>query len=193
MALMFSIKSFVSPKDYSRNYRNNPEVNKFEEADASVQFFGYPDSTRLGLFIMGKKKNVDNVVDVEDLRRYKDYNRNQKDVFVSMNGLSFVDGKIARDQEHVSYLNRLWADIDCNSPEEASEILYELQEDVFNRSIPEPTYCMFSGTGLWLFWAISAPIKAISKWHKCQQHIYEVLKGYGSDGSVTHVCCMWVS
>lgn len=73
MALMYSIKSFVSPKDYSRNYRNNPEVNKFEEADASVQFFGYPDSTRLGLFIMGKKKNLDNVVDVKDLRRYKDY------------------------------------------------------------------------------------------------------------------------
>ena len=29
-----------------------------------------PSGGRLGLFIMGKKKNVDNVVDVEDLRTW---------------------------------------------------------------------------------------------------------------------------
>lgn len=167
-------------------YRDNPEINKFAPAWDGVQFLGYTDKSRLGLFIVGKKGKIKDVVEVASLKKCYTFNRMQEDVFVSLNSLKFINGKIARDQKHVSYLNRLWADIDCTTPEDASLILYELTENVFGKSLPTPSYVMFSGTGLWLFWAISAPMQAVGKWHVCQQHIYEVLKEYGADGSVTH-------
>ena len=167
-------------------YRNNPEMNKFTPAWDGVQFLGYTDKSRLGLFIVGKKGKIKDVVEVSSLKKCYTFNRMQEDVFISLNSLKFINGKIARDQKHVSYLNRLWADIDCETPEDASLILYELTENVFGKSLPTPSYVMFSGTGLWLFWAISAPMQAVGKWHVCQQHIYEILKEYGADGSVTH-------
>ena len=165
-------------------YRDNPEINKFDPAWDGVQFLGYSDKNRLGLFVVGEKGKIKDVVDVATLKKYHNYNRMQEDVFISLNSLGFVNGKISRDQKHVCYLNRLWADIDCDTPEDASLILYELTENVFGKSLPVPSYVMFSGTGLWLFWAISAPMKAIGKWHVCQQHIYEVLKEYGADNAV---------
>lgn len=167
-------------------YRNNPEINKFDPAWDGVQFLGYSDKSRLGLFVVGKKGRIKDVVDVGSLKKYYTFNRTQEDVFISLNSLKFINGKIARDQKHVSYLNRLWADIDCSTPEDASLILYELTENVFGKSLPVPSYVMFSGTGLWLFWAISAPMQAVGKWHVCQQHVYEILKEYGADGSVAH-------
>lgn len=120
------------------------------------------------------------------------------DCYITLNTVGFKNRKIRRSQKYVRRLKVLYADIDTYKifpvPKNADAkyfewlnqgILNELMEEHFGKDIPVPSYVVFSGRGLYLWWFIDEHINALPRWKKVQKYLHEVLKKYGSDSSVT--------
>ena len=102
-----------------------------------------------------------------------------EDVFFSQN--TFY--RKARRIETVRQLRSLYVDLDFYlfnfTPE---QILFWLEEDYFNQSIPEPNLIIFSGQGIVLIWTIEpAPYMALPLWQAIQNYLITQLKPLGGD------------
>ena len=122
----------------------------------------------------------------------------KEDCYITLNTVGFKNRKIRRSQKYVRRLKVLYADIDTYKifpiPKNADAkyfkwlnqgILNELMEEHFGKDIPVPSYVVFSGRGIYLWWFIDEHINALPRWKKVQKYLHEVLKKYGSDSSVT--------
>lgn len=78
-------------------------------------------------------------------------------------------------------LNTICMDIDLHvkgTQFDPESILYYLNEDYFNQSIPLPSEIVSSGRGLQLYWYLEhCPRKALPVWRIVTSQIYKVLKG----------------
>lgn len=102
-----------------------------------------------------------------------------EDVFISQN--TFY--RKARRIETVKQLRSLYVDLDFYifnyTPE---QIIYWLEEDYFNRTIPEPNMIVFSGQGVVLVWTIEpVPYMALPLWQAIQNYLIGQLKPLGGD------------
>lgn len=102
-----------------------------------------------------------------------------EDVFFSQN--TFY--RKARRIETVRQLRSLYVDLDFYlfnyTPE---QILFWLEADYFNQSIPEPNLIIFSGQGIVLIWTIEpAPYMALPLWQAIQNYLIKQLKPLGGD------------
>lgn len=102
-----------------------------------------------------------------------------EDVFLSQN--TFY--RKARRIETVRQLRSLYVDLDFYlfnyTPE---QILFWLEEDHFNRTIPEPNMIIFSGQGIVLIWTIEpAPYMALPLWQAIQNYLINQLRPLGGD------------
>lgn len=101
------------------------------------------------------------------------------DLYWSMN--TFY--KPNRTLENLRYINALYIDLDYyNTSLRKESILYFLNEDYFNKSIPTPSLIVDSGKGLQLVWFIKpVPSQAYSLWKAMQWYLYNALKDFGAD------------
>ena len=109
--------------------------------------------------------------------KYKD----TPDVYVSMNSFRTVK---SRKIKNLKCLNAFYIDIDCYkvglTPE---QVIFTLEQDYYNSTIPCPTFVIKSGRGLYLIWKIykGEDKKELPAWQKVQDYLYEELKVFGAD------------
>lgn len=110
----------------------------------------------------------------------------QHDSYMTLNTIQFKDGKIKRDQEHVRRLKFLYMDLDTyNTDFTNTQILMNLQENYFGQTIPNPSYVISSGRGMYLLWSINEHVNALPRWKKVQRYLYEQLQEFGADSHIT--------
>jgi hypothetical protein len=108
-----------------------------------------------------------------------------RDAYMSMNPIGHTDGTLARDTAHIKRLKWLYMDLDTYKTGYTNvQVKMNLEENYYRRSIPEPTYVIDSGRGLYLLWRINENPKAAPRWKKVQNYLYSVLQDFGADRSV---------
>ena len=113
---------------------------------------------------------------VEDLLK-QDFDK--EDVYISMS--TFY--KPMRRIETIKEIGNLFIDLDTYNTEfTKTQILMNLEENYFNRSIPIPSLIIDSGRGLTLGWTIErVPYMALPLWKAIQEYLYSQLKEFGAD------------
>ena len=113
---------------------------------------------------------------VEDLLK-QDFDK--EDVYIAMS--TFY--KPMRRIETIKEIGNLFLDLDTYNTEfSKTQILMNLEENYFNRSIPIPNLIIDSGRGLTLVWSIEkVPYKALPLWKAVQEYLYSQLKAFGAD------------
>jgi hypothetical protein len=110
------------------------------------------------------------------------------DTYISMNPMMWKDKKIRRDKQHVSALRWLYVDLDIYRSDYSEltkeQILWNLEEDYFGIKMPQPTYVIDSGRGMYLLWRIDEHRLAYPRWVKVQNYLTNALLEYGADTSV---------
>lgn len=88
--------------------------------------------------------------------------------------------------EYVKELNANYIDLDVyNTKFTKEQVLMDLEENHFNKTIPRPTFIIDSGRGLYFMWKIEAvPSMALPLWKAVQEYLYSILKPYGADRQV---------
>lgn len=111
--------------------------------------------------------------DLVEQEFYKD------NVYVSLNTFYSTYRRI----EYLKELKAQFIDLDIYKTKFTKEqILMNLEENYFNKSIPRPNLIVDSGRGLYLIWLInSVPSKALPLWKAVEEYLYSVLKPFGAD------------
>lgn len=113
---------------------------------------------------------------IEDL---KDLDLMGLDTYISLN--TFY--KPCKASENVKEINCLYSDLDYyNTPFTREQILMNLDDNYFNKTLPIPSFIIDSGRGMYLIWLIEpVPYKALKEWQKIQKYILKQLKEFGAD------------
>lgn len=92
-----------------------------------------------------------------------------------------------RKIENIRKLNALYIDIDYYNIEnlktyDHERVLAILENDYFGQDVPEPSFAIFTGHGLAVYWLIEpVPIKVLPLWNAVQKHFLNKLKNMGAD------------
>ena len=88
-----------------------------------------------------------------------------------------------RRLECIKELNALFIDLDYYKTKFTKEqIIMNLEENYFNKTIPATNYILDSGRGLALIWLINkVPSKALPLWKAIEEYLYNKLKEFGAD------------
>lgn len=92
-----------------------------------------------------------------------------------------------RKIENIRKLNALYIDIDYYNIEnlktyDHERVLAILENDYFGQEVPEPSFAIFTGHGLAVYWLIEpVPIKVLPLWNAIQKHFLGKLKEMGAD------------
>lgn len=111
--------------------------------------------------------------------------------YVSMNSFyrtkDLVDDQQGRDVLHLKRLNAFYVDIDCYKLGlSKKEVLLELKDNYIGSQIPEPTFIIDSGRGIYLIWKLrNEDKKALPRWTAVQQYLTDALKKLGADQACT--------
>jgi hypothetical protein len=102
-----------------------------------------------------------------------------EDVYFSQNTFYLPQRQIA----NIRQLRSLYVDIDCYLLNyEPVYILSILEEEIFKRKIPDPSFIIFSGKGIILIWRIEPlPYQALPLWQVIQNYLCEQVKAFGGD------------
>ena len=111
-----------------------------------------------------------------------------KDTYVSMN--SFCYSKESKKPERkvccLKRLNALYVDIDCYKEGMRNDIvLKDLEDRIFGKELPYPTFVINSGRGLYLIWKFkkSEDRNALPRWERTQVYLINALAHYGADAA----------
>ncbi len=92
-----------------------------------------------------------------------------------------------RKIENIRKLNALYIDIDYYNIEKLKSydherILAILENDYFGQDVPEPSFVIYTGRGLAVYWLIEpVPIKVLPLWNSIQKFFVDKLKDMGAD------------
>lgn len=88
-----------------------------------------------------------------------------------------------RRLEYIKELNALYIDLDYyKTGFTKDQIIMNLEDNYFNKSIPIPNFVIDSGRGMYLIWLINAvPGKALPLWKGVEEYLYNQLKCFGAD------------
>lgn len=158
-------------------------ANSFSYTDFNSLLYKKDDKGFIAVFRKGFKGSVytrcfkESTLN-EGLKDYFEKNY-ETDLYFTLN--TFF--KPERTMDSLRYLNALYVDIDCYKFNLRKEsVLFFLEEDYFNKSIPVPSLIVDSGRGLYLIWLIeSVPSKAFTLWKAMQDYLYNQLKDFGAD------------
>lgn len=102
-----------------------------------------------------------------------------ENVYISLN--TFYNTR--RRIEYLKELNAHFIDLDIYKTKFSKEqILMNLDENYFNKSIPRPNLIIDSGRGLYLIWLINpVPGKSLPLWKAVEEYLYKSLKKFGAD------------
>lgn len=103
----------------------------------------------------------------------------KENIYISMNTFFSTYRRL----EYLKELKALFLDIDCHKIGLTKEqVLMALDEDYIGKTIPNPTFTIDSGRGLYLIWLINkVPSKALPLWNAIQKYFYNELKDLGAD------------
>lgn len=94
------------------------------------------------------------------------------------------------------HINTLFVDIDCHHENQTFDLnatMYYLMKEYFGVKVPNPTYVVFTGRGIQLYWAIEhAPKQALPLWQLLQNQLILELKELEEDVSGIQIdtkCC----
>lgn len=104
---------------------------------------------------------------------------NVENVYISLNTFYSTFRRV----EYLKELNAHFIDLDTYKTKfNKEQILMDLEENYFNKSIPRPNLIIDSGRGLYLIWIInSVPSKALPLWKAIEDYLYSNLKVFGAD------------
>lgn len=111
--------------------------------------------------------------------------------YVSMNSFyreSGLDYQEGREVRLLKRLNAFYVDIDCYKMGlEKGEVLLRLHDDYIGTKMPEPTFIIDSGRGLYLIWKLRKDddAKALRRWERVQQYLTDELEELGADQACT--------
>lgn len=139
------------------------------------------------LWLSSKKGDTHNEIwKIGNLEKVSGYN--DVDCYMSMNPLIAKDKHIKRDKEHVGRLKWLYVDLDYYHSSykdfTKQQIMGLLELDYFGQCVPQPTYIIDSGRGLYLLWRVDEHIKAHSRWVSMQNYLTGQLEEFGADSKV---------
>lgn len=102
-----------------------------------------------------------------------------ENIYISINTFSRPIRKI----EFLKELNAFFIDIDTyNTQYTNDQVLENLYDNYFGKTMPMPSFIIQSGKGLYLIWLIdSPPASTLPLWNVIQRYLYEQLKELGAD------------
>lgn len=102
-----------------------------------------------------------------------------ENLYFSLNTFS----KFSRRIEHICEVTSCYLDIDYYTTDYTKEqVLGNIRILVEDGDIPEPTFIVDSGRGLYLVWHLKRlPKEALPTWRTFQEFLYNQLKDYGAD------------
>lgn len=109
----------------------------------------------------------------------KDLDMSGENIYITPN--TFY--KTCRRIENIKELNCIFIDLDYYKTEfNKEQILINLEDNYFNKSVPIPNYVIDSGRGIYLMWLInSVPSMALPLWKAIEDYLYNQLKEFGAD------------
>lgn len=109
----------------------------------------------------------------------KDLDMSGENIYITPN--TFY--KPCRRIENIKELNCIFIDLDYYKTEfNKEQILINLEDNYFNKSVPIPNYVIDSGRGMYLMWLInSVPSMALPLWKAIEDYLYNQLKEFGAD------------
>ena len=104
---------------------------------------------------------------------------NKENTYISLNTFYSTYRRL----EYLKELKAHFIDLDTyKTGFTKTQILMNLEENHFNKTIPRPNLIVDSGRGLYLIWLInSVPSKALPLWKAVEEYLYSVLKPFGAD------------
>ena len=112
-------------------------------------------------------------------KELKETDLTEENIYITLN--TFF--KPYRRLECIKELNALFIDLDYYKTQFTKEqIIMNLEENYFNKTIPATNYILDSGRGLGLIWLINkVPSQALPLWKAIQEYLYHQLKEFGAD------------
>ena len=112
-------------------------------------------------------------------KELKETDLTEENIYITLN--TFF--KPYRRLECIKELNALFIDLDYYKTKFTKEqIIMNLEENYFNKTIPATNYILDSGRGLALIWLINkVPSKALPLWKAIEEYLYNQLKEFGAD------------
>lgn len=100
--------------------------------------------------------------------------------FFRSKGLDMQNG---RDLRHLKRLNAFYVDIDCYKVGlTKSQVLDRLNHEYIGSKIPEPTFIIDSGRGIYLVWKLrNEDRNALPRWTAVQNYLIDTLEPLGAD------------
>ena len=112
-------------------------------------------------------------------KELKETDLTEENIYITLN--TFF--KPYRRLECIKELNALFIYLDYYKTKFTKEqIIMNLEENYFNKTIPATNYILDSGRGLALIWLINkVPSKALPLWKAIEEYLYNKLKEFGAD------------
>ena len=109
----------------------------------------------------------------------KDLDMSRENIYITPNTFYSTFRRI----EYIKEINALFIDLDYYKTRfNREQILMNLEDNYFNKSVPIPNYVIDSGRGMYLMWLInSVPSKALPLWKAIEEYLYNELKLFGAD------------
>ena len=175
------MQSLACNKQYNFQYASSREYLQFMFRSLDGNIFRCQKK-----FINGEEKFISEYFQAKPLS-YQTY-AGMKDTYVSMN--SFCYSKESKKPERkvccLKRLNALYVDIDCYKEGMRNDIvLKDLEDRVFGKELPYPTFVINSGRGLYLIWKFkkSEDRNALPRWERTQVYLINALAHYGADAA----------
>lgn len=91
-----------------------------------------------------------------------------------------------RKVNNIKRLNALYVDIDCYKIGMTQwQVLYNLEDNYFNRVIPVPTFVINSGRGVYLIWHIDEDRNALPRWQNVEDYLIAACKEFNADAQAS--------
>lgn len=163
---------------------DNVESKYKEEAVKNISILHDGDDGFISIAAKNDKEYVQYHYKVDDLA----YNIGKAislnaNIYMTPNSFFMPRRKI----ENIRKLNALYIDIDYYNIEnlktyDHERVLAILENDYFGQDVPEPSFAIFTGRGLAVYWLIEpVPIKVLPLWNAIQKHFLDKLKNMGAD------------
>lgn len=151
---------------------------KQEEAKEHIEYLNTLHGNSKGWITKAEKNN-----DFSQWHyKYKDLveqDFEKENVYISLNTFYSTYRRI----EYLKELKAHFIDLDIHKIGFTKEqVLMNLAENYFNKSVPQPNLIVDSGRGLYLIWFINTvPSKALPLWKAVEEYLYKSLKELGAD------------
>lgn len=193
-------------------FNQSVKYKSVEDFKSLSDYFHYFfDGVNGYVYSCGKCKNRDglsvfynngvnlNTLDFDDLghsRRFSDIeSRVCYDRYMTLNTFTYVksdDGKpnLARRVENTKRLNALYVDIDCyNVGMNPEEVIYELTYNLRSYKIPQWTFLIKSGQGVYIVWKLRNEdgyvLQNRQRWQAIEHYLCSQLASLGADTKAT--------